>query len=83
MKVNLTCCISDCCDGSDEYEGKVKCKNDCHAKGEELRKQREAEKEKIQKVNCEYFTCAPPPPSPKDNCGGKSCEATKRKICLL
>eukprot|EP00026_Physarum_polycephalum_P006429 Phypoly_transcript_06471.p1 GENE.Phypoly_transcript_06471~~Phypoly_transcript_06471.p1 ORF type:complete len:578 (+),score=148.43 Phypoly_transcript_06471:27-1736(+) len=41
--------ICDCCDGSDESEGKVKCTNDCEAKGVELRKQREAEKEKIQK----------------------------------
>ena len=45
----------DCCDGTDEYEGKVKCKLDCAEKGEELRKQREAEKEKIQKVRSALF----------------------------
>lgn len=42
--------IIDCCDGSDEYEGKVKCTNDCEAKGAEMRKQQEEEKAKIEKV---------------------------------
>lgn len=42
--------MTDCCDGSDEFEGKVKCINDCAAKGAEMRKQQEEEKARIEKV---------------------------------
>lgn len=40
--------IPDCCDGSDEYDTEVKCPNHCVELAAKVRKQREAEQQKLE-----------------------------------
>jgi hypothetical protein len=41
---------TDCCDGSDEYDGKVKCPDTCYALGEDTRNAKRLEIEAFKKV---------------------------------
>jgi len=41
---------TDCCDGSDEYDGKVKCPDTCYALGEDTRNAKRQEIEAFKKV---------------------------------
>jgi hypothetical protein len=52
-------CDADCCDGSDEYDGKAKCQDTCYALGEGTRIAKRKEIEAFKKVcHRDYYTIA-------------------------